>query len=70
MFVEAMFRLRTQDSLLSGIRGRDELYIDSEIRLEWRTPLFLLELSLLPDFTNPLYSITTTSIGISWDLNY
>ncbi len=67
LFVEAMFRLRSNQALLSSADAADGLYVDSEIRLEWKTPLFLLEFSMLPDLANPLSSITRSSIGLSWD---
>jgi hypothetical protein len=70
LFVEAMVRLRTNQALLSNLNAGDDLYVDSEIRLEWKTPLFLLELSLLPDFLDPLSSITRASLGLSWGFSY
>ena len=70
IFIEAMVRLRTNQALLSNLDAGDDLYVDSEIRLEWRTPLFLLELSLLPDILDPLSSIKRASLGLSWDFWY
>ena len=70
IFLEAMVRLRTNQALLSNLKPEDDLYVDSEIRLEWKTPLFLLELSLLPDILDPLSSIKRARLGLSWDYWY
>ena len=70
LFVEAMVRLRTNDALLATLDTSDDLFIDSEIRLEWKTPLFLMELSLLPDFADPFSSITSAAFGLSWGFSY
>ena len=70
LFVEAMIRLRTNQALLSNLQTGDDLYVESEIRLEWKTPLFLLELSLLPDILDPLASLTQTSLGLSWGFSF
>ncbi len=70
IFLEAMVRLRTNQALLSNQDAGDDLYVDSEIRLEWKTPLFLLELSLLPDLMDPLSSIQRARLGLSWDIWY
>ncbi|MBN1687286.1 MAG: translocation/assembly module TamB domain-containing protein [Spirochaetales bacterium] len=70
IFIEAMVRLRVNQALLSNVNAGDDLYVDSEIRLEWKTPLFLLELSLLPDILDPLSSIKRARLGLSWDIWY
>ncbi len=70
IFLEAMVRLRVNEALLSNTNAGDDLYVDSEIRLEWKTPLFLLELSLLPDISDPLSSIQRAKLGLSWDIWY
>ena len=70
LFVEARVRLRTNDALLATLDTSDDLFIDSEIRLEWKTPLFLMELSLLPDFADPFSSITSAAFGLSWGFSY
>jgi len=70
IFLEAMVRLRVNQALLSNLDAGDDLYVDSEIRLEWKTPLFLLELSLLPDILDPLSSIQRARLGLSWDIWY
>ena len=70
LFVEAMVRLRTNQALLSNLDARDDLYVDSEIRLEWKTPLFLIELSLLPNLVDPLSSITNAKLGLFWGFSY
>jgi hypothetical protein len=49
---------------------QNDLFIDSEISLEWKTPLFLLELAVRPDFESPLESINNTSLGLSWGFSY
>ena len=65
-----MVRLRTNQALLSNLDASDDLYVDFEIGVEWKTPLFLLELSLFPNLVDPLSSITNARLGIFWGFSY
>ncbi|MBT3271909.1 MAG: hypothetical protein HN368_02045 [Spirochaetales bacterium] len=70
IFIEAMVRLRTNQALLLNLNAGDDLSVESEITFELKTPLFLLELSLLPNFLDPLSSITRARLGLSWNFSY
>ncbi|MCF7948449.1 MAG: translocation/assembly module TamB [Spirochaetia bacterium] len=69
LFFEALLQIQ-QEPLSVGEFQQDELNFTMEVGLEWKTPLFLLNLSISPDFVDPLNSIENTSIGLSWDYSY
>ncbi|MCK4542262.1 MAG: translocation/assembly module TamB domain-containing protein [Spirochaetales bacterium] len=69
LFLEALIQISTENRLPGSGLG-EGLLVDSEVSLEWKTPLFLLELSVLPDFTDLFSSITNTSLGFSWEFSY
>ena len=69
LFLEALIQISTENRLTGSGLG-EGLVVDSEVSLEWKTPLFLLELSVLPDFTDLFSSITNTSLGFSWEFSY
>ncbi len=43
---------------------------DYEVLLQWRTPLFLVELSFLPDPSDLVASLVDTSFSLSWALSF
>ncbi|MFO7731529.1 MAG: hypothetical protein R6V86_12290 [Spirochaetia bacterium] len=69
LFFEALLQIQ-QEPISVGDFQRDELDFTMEVGLEWNTPLFLLNLSISPDFVEPLNSIENTSVGLSWDYSY
>jgi len=69
LFFEALLQIQ-QEPISIGDFQRDELNFTMEVGLEWNTPLFLLNLSISPDFVEPLNSIENTSVGLSWDYSY
>lgn len=71
LFLEAMISLRSNNAFLSAYGGAtNNLLIDSELLLEWKTPLFLLQLSLLPDPTDLVPSQLTPSLSLSWGFSF
>jgi hypothetical protein len=44
--------------------------IDSEFSFEWELPFANIELSLFPDFIDPVQGLNRTSVGLSWHLSY
>lgn len=69
LFLEAMLQVRQQPSYIGEIQD-ENLIFSMEVGLEWKTPLFLLNLSVNPDFTDPEQSLENTSVGLSWDYSY
>ena len=69
LFFEALLQIQ-QDPITVGDFQQDELNFTMEVGLEWKTPLFLLNFSISPDFVEPLNSIQNTSLGLSWDYSY
>ena len=69
LFFEALLQIQ-QDPITVGDFQQDELNFTMEVGLEWKTPLFLLNFSISPDFVDPLESIQNTSLGLSWDYSY
>jgi translocation and assembly module TamB len=69
LFFEALLQIQ-QEPITVGDFQQDELNFTMEVGLEWKTPLFMLNFSISPDFVNPLNSIQNTSLGLSWDYSY
>lgn len=63
VFFEALVRVESDDVSLAP-----ELHTDLELSLEWSTPFFLLEWSLLPSLTDVF--LTDNSLSLSWNFNY
>ncbi len=69
LFIQGTLQIQA-NQVSEQIVNQNDLFIDSEISLEWKTPLFLLELAVRPDFQSPLDSINNTSLGLSWGFSY
>ena len=63
LFFEAA--MRVQSETVSPV---SELRTNLELSLEWATPFFLLEWSLLPSLTDPFQ--TDNSLSLSWRFAY
>ncbi len=63
LFFEALVRVESDD-----VSPAPELHTDLELSLEWSTPFFLLEWSLLPSFTDVF--LTDNSLSLSWSFTY
>ncbi len=46
------------------------LQVQAKVSLEWKTPLFLLDFSVEPNFLDPVSSINNTSLSLSWGYSY
>lgn len=69
LFLEALVQIQ-QDPVVAGDFVQDELDLSMEVGLEWKTPFFLLNFSVSPDFVDPMNSLENTSLGFSWDFSY
>jgi hypothetical protein len=69
LFLEGMVQLRRAPVFEEELDDSG-LDVHMEIGFEWQTPLFLLNFSVNPDFTDPVQSIDNTSLGFSWDYSY
>jgi hypothetical protein len=69
LFIQGTLQIQA-NQVTDQIVNKNDLYINSEISLEWKTPLFLLELAIEPDFENPIDTLDNTSLGLSWSFSY
>ncbi|MGC9311923.1 MAG: translocation/assembly module TamB domain-containing protein [Sediminispirochaetaceae bacterium] len=70
LFLEALVQIQQDPITTTGEFGQNELDLSVEVGLEWKTPFFLLNLSVSPDFEEPMNSLQNTSLGFSWDFSY
>ncbi len=70
IFLEAMFRINANTRLMTGYKHTDDLSIDSELSLEWKTPLFLLDVTYAPDIGNLRETYLDFSLGLSWGYSF
>jgi translocation and assembly module TamB len=70
LFLETLVTFRTTDEAIALAQSVENFQIDAEVTLEWDTPLFLLELSFFPEFSDLFSSIEKTSLGIKWGYSF
>lgn len=70
IFLEALFRINANTQLVSSYRTANNFTIDSELSLEWKTPLFLMDITYAPDLTNFRDTFYNFSLGLSWDYSF
>lgn len=70
LFLQTMIQFGTNSSVLTDQSPVESLHVQSTVSLEWKTPLFLLNFSIEPDFLDPVSSINNTSLGLSWGYSY
>ncbi len=71
LFLQTMVQFGT-DNPLAREQGSPSgpLRVQTKVSLEWKTPLFLLDFSVEPDFLDPVSSIKNTSLSLSWGYSY
>jgi translocation and assembly module TamB len=69
LFIQGTLQIKANQFTEPLVR-ENELFFDSEISLEWKTPLFLLEIGVQPDFLDPAESMNNASLGLSWSFSY
>ncbi len=71
LFLQAILRFDFYDQLSGRIDSSKDMYVDTEITLEWKTPITLVEFSLFPDLTaDETGRIFNPSLGLSWRYSY
>jgi translocation and assembly module TamB len=70
IFLQALLQINNQLYLNNDLDVTNKLLVESTISLEWQTPLFLLGLSVKPDFIDPISSIQNTNLELSWGYSY
>ena len=68
IFLQGMFQFDLYND--TGYSENPELNFDSEIKLEWESPVANVELNFYPDFVDPLEGLNNTSLGLSWRFSY
>jgi translocation and assembly module TamB len=70
IFLEAMLGLRLKQSEGEILYTNEEFVIDTEVSLEWKTPLALLEFSFMPDMTDLFGTPPAISLALSWGFSF
>ena len=70
IFLEAMFRINANTRLITGYAPSETFSIDSELSLEWKTPLFLLDITYAPDLSKLSETYLNFSLGLSWGYSF
>lgn len=70
LFLQTMIQFGTNSPILTDKSPVESLHVQSKVSLEWKTPLFLLNFSIEPDFIDPVSSLNNTSLGLSWGYSY
>ncbi len=69
LFLEMLVRFRTMNIPLNNINYFNGLSSDIELNLEWTTPFFLMEWSLIPKHPEDLF-LSDNSITFKWKYSY
>ena len=70
IFLEAMVGLRLKETGDEAVYTKEEFEVDTEITLEWKTPLALLEFSFMPDMTDLFGTPPALSLALSWGFSF
>ncbi|MEW5814515.1 MAG: translocation/assembly module TamB domain-containing protein [Spirochaetota bacterium] len=70
LFLEGLIRLRSKNMYISEYETFEDLKIDSELNLEWKTPLALVDITLIPDLKDFFSSVKNTSLSLSWRFSF
>jgi hypothetical protein len=70
IFLEAMVGLRLKETGDKDVYTKEEFEVDTEITLEWKTPLALLEFSFMPDMTDLFGAPPALSLALSWGFSF
>ncbi len=70
LFLQTMIQVGTYTDFTSDYVSGGTLQVQTKVNLEWKTPLFLLDFSVEPDFVDPISSINNTSLSFSWGFSY
>lgn len=70
LFLEAMVSLRLRDFPYSNLSFGEEFVIDTEISIEWDTPIALLELTLVPNVQDFLQELPYVKLALSWGFTF
>jgi len=70
IFLEMMIRLNSKNVYISDLEYFDKLEVESEISIEWETPIALLELTFKPEVDNFVSSLDNTMLALSWRFSF
>ena len=65
-----MIRLNSKNVYISDLEYFDKLEVESEISIEWETPIALLELTFKPEVDNFVSSLDNTMLALSWRFSF
>ena len=70
VFLEAMLQVQSNEQFFTDFSTGSAYNLETEISVEWKTPFFLLDIAVYPDFRDIVSSITTAEVGLSWSLSF
>ncbi len=70
VFLEAMLQVQSNEQFFSDFSADSSYALETEISVEWKTPFFLFDVAVYPDFRDIVSSITTAEVGLSWSLSF
>ena len=70
VFLELMLRFNSKNVYISDLEYFDKLEIESEISIEWETPIALLELTFQPKVNDLASSLNNTKLALSWRFSF
>ncbi|MDC7125745.1 MAG: translocation/assembly module TamB domain-containing protein, partial [Spirochaetales bacterium] len=68
IFLQGIFQFDLYND--KGYSDNLKLNLDSEISLEWESPIANFEFSIYPDFEDPVEGMKKTSLSLSWQFSY
>jgi len=69
-FLQGIIQMDYYGSSIDNLYFYPKFNIDTEVTLEWKSPVALIELSLYPDFLDPSDPLITSSLSLSWSFSY
>lgn len=69
-YLEGMVRMDYYSSEYSIGQYYPEFYVDTQVTLEWKSPLAMVELNLYPNFFDRRRDWFNASLGLSWEFSF
>ncbi|MBI9100787.1 MAG: translocation/assembly module TamB domain-containing protein [Spirochaetales bacterium] len=71
LFLQGVIQMDYYDAnVVDDLYFNPKFNIDTEVTLEWKSPVALIELSLYPDFFDQSDSLLTSSLSLSWSFSF
>ncbi len=70
LFLQSVIQMDYYGNTVDDLYFYPDFNIDTEITLEWKSPVALIEFSLYPDFFDTSDSLLTSSLRLSWSFSF